>query len=219
MSNGTPLSITERIDILKSISRTNRKIHEGRIERELKFVITTLSFYAACVIIKYRLKDQINFDVIFDIIAWLAIIIIGFFVIKYLMSSKQSNYINQSRAEYSENILLELLNDPDIDNSLKEHKINELINKLKQIGNAKNPPIDSKCCCQTFIEKLNLLWKDVQTDEGHPSKNRWLWQVIIVIFGAIISSTVIIYPLFKSLICIIVILESAFLIKPLLNFK
>ena len=59
MSNKTLLSNLE-IEALKFISKTNRKIHDGRVNRELKVVFTTLSFYAASVAFKLRLNFNGN---------------------------------------------------------------------------------------------------------------------------------------------------------------
>lgn len=171
MSNETQFSKSERIDkeridALKYISKNHRKIHEGRINRELKAVITTISFYAACVAIKLKLSiNNIN-DVKFNYAASLAIIIIAIFVYIYLKASGKSNNFNQALAEDSEEILLK---------SLGESNINNLSGLFEDLSKRLKDPVE-------FIKARQRINR-----EYRPSANRWWWQAIIVISGAFIA--------------------------------
>lgn len=166
MQSKTSLSDSE-INVLKFISKTHRDIHEGRIKRELHVVITTLSFYAACVAFKLN-KGFSGWQTFF---VCLAFIIVAICVYIYLKASGKSNNFNQGLSQVSENILLK---------SLEEPSTNNLSDLLKKLLEAYENP-------DKFIENHQ------KNKEGRPSANRWLWQEIIVISGAFISIVLIDY--------------------------
>lgn len=148
MPNESSLTDSEKIDVLKFISKTNRKIHDGRIKRELQVVITTLSFYATALVLKLRFPEKIPKDLIFSIIVIGCFLVIAFGVYIYMWTSGKANNYNQKQAEVAEDKLKDLL---------KEACINVVVKP------------------------------------DHPCANRWLWQALIVLFGAIISGFLIVY--------------------------
>jgi len=130
----------------------------------LHVVITTLSFYAACVAFKLRFLKNNNVN--FNYVACFAIIVIAFFVYKYLKASGESNEYNQGLSEEAEKILLKSLGESNISNL--SDLVNDLLKKLED------------------PDKFIKAQKEKKR-KGHPSYKRWLWQAIIVISGAFIS--------------------------------
>ncbi len=148
MPNESSLNNSEKIDVLKFISKTNRKIHEGRIKRELHVVITTLSFYGVALALKLKFPEKLPKDQLFSIIVFGAFLGIAFGVYVYMWTSGKANNYNQKQSEVAEDQMKELL---------RGSSINVVVNP------------------------------------DHPCANRWLWQALIVIFGAIISGFIIVY--------------------------
>ena len=97
MPNESSLTDSEKIDVLKFISKTNRKIHDGRIKRELQVVITTLSFYATALVLKLRFPEKIPKDLIFSIIVIGCFLVIAFGVYIYMWTSGKANNYNQKQ--------------------------------------------------------------------------------------------------------------------------
>lgn len=159
------LSDSERIDVLKFISKTHRDIHENRIKRELQVVITTLSFYAACVVFLYNYRCIIdiknNYNYQFAICV--AFTIVAIYVYIYLKSSGKSNNFNQALSELSEEIL------------------------------SRSLTIDPKCelkneFCKFYDDPKKYIKEyEKKKVESHPSAERWQWQIIIVLCGGGIS--------------------------------
>jgi hypothetical protein len=98
------------VEILKFLSKTHRSIHSERIKSELHVVITTLSFYAAAVSLKYTgiLKPE-NISK-YKYIIWVGFLSLAVAAFIYLWGSAAATKVNQKRlAERAENALIALL--------------------------------------------------------------------------------------------------------------
>jgi hypothetical protein len=215
MPNKT-LTDSKKIDVLKFISKTHRKIHEGRIKRELHVVITALSFYAACV--AFKLREGFSGGHPFSIFACVAFIIIGIYVFIYMESSGRSNNINQKIAHEAEILLCltylnreliikEVEDNDSLENRLSFRAINVLANLLRVnlLGEPDNRD-DNRWQKKAINAIIIFVGIDVNRGEYQPSRNRWLWQAIIVLLGAILSILIINYWIIVIIIsCVILI--------------
>ena len=195
----------KEIDVLKFISKTHRDLHEKRIKRELQVVITSLTFYAACV--AFKINSKFPLGEAFSIISIFTFIIIAIYVFLYMEGSGQSNNINQKVAEEAENRLSELLDSClyNRDSIIKEvkdknprwsYKATDCIAELLRV-NLKLEIIHSTTKRGQWIITISkILGIELETKEekdDHPSANRWLWQASIVILGAFIANILIDY--------------------------
>lgn len=155
------------LDALKHISTTNRQLHEARIRREFRLVITVLTFFAACVSAKFAGSiptDGFLFNrlfSIFDILIWFAFSFIAYLAWRYLKSSADANAANQARAEVAEDVMQRCLEETGSIDIPKYQK--EIEDKRKSEG----------------------------TVQTHPCRDRWKWQAWIVTLGAVISAILI----------------------------
>lgn len=105
-----------KLDGLKHLSTTHRAIHEARIGREFKLVVTTLTFFAAVTTanLSGRIPDissrpQCVFSCT-DCILLILYIFVDYYSWRYLQTSSTSNEINQSIAEKAEDEIESVIN-------------------------------------------------------------------------------------------------------------
>lgn len=215
---------SDKIDILKFLSKTHRDLHEKRIKRELHVVITSLTFYAACV--AFKINTTIPDCSLFGFISCFAFTILAIYVFLYMESSGLSNNINQKVAEEAEKRLSGLSECLDDINIIKKevmaenrfdkrcpYKTIKKIACLLGVEKEFESNYQDTIICRLLLnisKMLGIETKEKEKNGGHPSVNRWLWQASVVILGAFIANMLISYfwgILFDLLIILIIVVN------------
>jgi len=154
----------EDLDALAFLSQIHRGLHESRIGRELKVVVASITLFVVAAGVSCT--GTVRLTLPMKGIVWLGFACVVALVCRYMRGSAKANQRNQGLAEAAEDAVLRAL----MHKEVTEIELYERRFPLK-----------------------GLKAKDEQaTDiERHPNWYRWLWQVVIVAVGAVLSAVLI----------------------------
>lgn len=166
MINENP-SDAEYLTALQHRSQVYRSLHDSRIGREFKLVISTVTFFLVCVSAKLfgnipetsqLLKKALPLYNIFTIAAFVFVCAMSFL---YLRGSAGANDRNQKDAEVAEEVMVRYLED--------------------------SPPHDLRKHYREIDANKKL------TAETRPNRYRWIWQWVVIVVGATFSFAIILF--------------------------
>ncbi len=94
-------------EALKFLSKTHRNLHQERIAKEFKLVITTLTFFVISVGAKCAELLPTDKDV-FDYCVWGGFLALAFVAFVYIWQSSKANKLNQKAAEWVEDKIIDV---------------------------------------------------------------------------------------------------------------
>ena len=97
-------------DSLKFLSDRHRSLHQERIAKEFKLVITTLSFFVLFTGASYSKKLPTD-DCVFVFCVWVGFLALSLVAFIYLWQSKEANKLNQKAAEWLEDKIIDVFNE------------------------------------------------------------------------------------------------------------
>jgi hypothetical protein len=98
----------DRQDALIFLSQTHRALHERRIQRSFRIVISTLTLLGICVAAKFAADSNWpKDDMLFDFLVWVVFLGIWWLVLKDFSSSRDANNINQTIAQDAEDLIID----------------------------------------------------------------------------------------------------------------
>jgi len=109
--NGSPKNYD--FEALKFLSDRHRNLHQERIAKEFKLVVTTLTFFVLSVGAKYTGRCPTDKDV-FDYCVWGGFLALALVAFVYLWQSKKANRLNQKAAEWLEDKIIDVFKEASI---------------------------------------------------------------------------------------------------------
>jgi hypothetical protein len=132
-------------DALVFLSQTHRSLHEQRIKRSFKIIVSTLTFFVLCVAAKFAADTKLpTSEASFKAVVWITFIALWGVAAINFWGSRGANMINQDIAQKAEDAIITHLAD----------------------------------------KKLIVL----SPPNRNPRKMAWLWEMLIVLGGAVASA-------------------------------
>ena len=99
-------------DALVFLSQTHRSLHEQRIKRSFKIIVSTLTFFVLCVAAKFAADTKLpTSETSFNTVVWIIFIALSLVAAIDFWGSRRANEINQGIAQKAEDAIIAHLAD------------------------------------------------------------------------------------------------------------
>jgi len=161
------VSDKDRLDCFNYRSQTYRVLYVARINREFRFVVLALTFLFVCFVAKLSTRIPQDGVLFVNQLSWFDFILLVTFALFCILAYK---YLKSSA------------------------EANNWCQKEAEIAEDVALAYVTEKESKSFIE----LWEEIKDKKklskaSHPAKNRWKWQLYVVIGGALLSSIIVIF--------------------------
>ncbi len=146
------------LQALISLSQTHRSIHEARIKREFTLVTAMVTFYTAAIAFRYSVGKQLPLD------DWT--FLVGVLLYFGVLASAAWIYLRGSARANDYNQRVAENAEDEIVKILSSANI-DLLREVRRPSSERN---------------------STENERRHPNRNRWRWQMSILVFSAVFAA-------------------------------